>query len=111
MKVNYTTASGRLSVELEGKTQKDIFSGLASFQEVFEETSCGKCRSESIKYMVRTVDKYTYYELRCNDCRAKLIFGQHTENGTLFPKRKDEEGNWNGSNGWVKWNPDTQKEE
>jgi hypothetical protein len=31
--------------------------------------------------------------------------------GRLFPKRKDKEGNWLPDGGWVKWNPDTQKEE
>jgi hypothetical protein len=31
--------------------------------------------------------------------------------GRLFPKRKDKEGKWLNNGGWVKWNPDTQKEE
>ena len=31
--------------------------------------------------------------------------------GRLFPKRKDKEGNWLPDGGWVKWNPDTKKEE
>ena len=42
MKVNYTTASGRVSVELNGDTQREIFEQLSTFQEVFDETVCGK---------------------------------------------------------------------
>jgi hypothetical protein len=33
------------------------------------------------------------------------------DTGTLFPKRKDKEGKIIGKWGWVKWNPETEKEE
>ena len=45
------------------------------------------------------------------DCGAKLAFGVMKKGGRLFPKRKDKENNWLPNGGWVKWNPDTQKEE
>lgn len=110
MKVNYTTANGRLSVELEGDGQQDIFQAISRFQEVFENTACGKCGSENIKYVVRNVDDNLYYELRCQDCGARLAFGCHKKGGGLFPKRKDGD-DWLANNGWVKWNPQTEKNE
>ena len=39
MKVVYTLDNG-LTVELEGKTQTDIWDQLAEFQEVFGDTTC-----------------------------------------------------------------------
>jgi hypothetical protein len=44
-------------------------------------------------------------------CGARLSFGVHKKGGGLFPKRKDNEGNWLSDNGWVKWNPKTEKAE
>lgn len=111
MKVNYTTNNGRVSVEVEADTQKEIFKQLALFQEVFDESKCGKCKSENLRFVVRTVEDNDYYELRCLDCGAKLAFGVNKTGGTLFPKRKDDEGNYKGVRGWVKWNHDTKREE
>ena len=100
MKVNYKTINGRLSVELEGDSQRDIFQEIARFQEVFEETVCGKCGSDNIRFVVRNVDDNLYCELRCADCGAKLSFGSHKKGGGLFPKRKDGD-NWLPDRGWV----------
>ena len=86
MKVNYQTRNGRLSVQLEGDSQKDIFAEISKFQEVFEEDVCGKCGSDNIKFVVRNVDDNLYYELRCGDCGAKLAFGAHKKGGGTVPK-------------------------
>lgn len=110
MKLRYTTKSGRITAEIDGESQKDLFTELNRFQEVFEETNCGKCGSDDIKYIVRTVDENQYYELRCMKCSAKLAFGVHKKGGGLFPKRKDGD-NWLPDSGWVKWNPKTEKSE
>ena len=48
MKVVYQTRNGRLNVELTGDDQKSIFAEIAKFQEVFEETVCGKCGSDNV---------------------------------------------------------------
>ena len=80
------------------------------FQEVFEESKCGKCGSENLKFVVRTVDDNEYFELRCMDCGAKLAFGSMKKGGGLFPKRKDGD-NWLPDNGWTKWNPKTKQAE
>ena len=109
MKVTYT--SGKISVEIEADTQIELFQRLAKFQEIIAETKCGKCDSENIRFQVRNVDDNLYYELKCMDCGAKLAFGVMKKGGRLFPKRKDKEGNWLPDGGWVKWNPDTQREE
>ena len=110
MKVKYQTKNGRISVELEGDSQREIFSQIAKFQEVFEETMCGKCGSENLRFVVRNVDDNLYYELRCMDCQAKLAVGSHKKGGGLFPKRKDGD-DWLPNRGWVKWNPKTEKNE
>lgn len=111
MKLRYTTANGKVSVEFDGESQKDLFSQIASFQEVFEETKCGKCGSENLQFIVRTVEENDYYELRCKDCGARLAFGVNKKGGGLFPKRKDKDGKWLPNGGWVKWNPETNTNE
>ena len=87
MKLNYKL--GNLNVEFECDTPKEVFSQLSVFQEVFGETKCGKCGSENLRYVVRMVDDNQYYEIRCQDCGARLAFGANKKGGGLFPKRKD----------------------
>ncbi len=106
MKVKYKVGD-KLEFELEGAGQKEIFKELATIQEIFAEEKCGLCGSTNLRFVVRNVDSNDYYELRCADCGAVLAFGQHKKGGTLFPKRKDDEGNWLQNRGWHKW----QKEE
>jgi hypothetical protein len=110
MKLTYTTKNGRVKVELEGESQKDIFEAISKFQEVFDETNCGKCQSENLRFVVRNVDDNLYYELRCLDCGARLSFGVHKKGGGLFPKRKDGD-KWLPDGGWVKWNSKTESME
>lgn len=111
MKLKYKSNNGRLEVEIEGEQQKDIFRSLGTFQEVFEHSKCGKCGEENIRFVVRTnADGDDFYELHCQDCGARLAFGQHkNKDGTLFPKRKDGEGKWLPNGGWVKFVPPTTK--
>ena len=97
----------KLSVEFEADSVREIWKQLSTFQEVFGETSCGKCGSENLRFVVRENDGNEYYELRCVDCGAKLAFGANKKGGGLFPKRKDADGNWLPDGGWQKWNPKT----
>lgn len=111
MKATYKSKNGRLLIEVTGETQKDIFAGIAGAQEVFEaDECCGACLQDDIKFQVRHVDPYTYYELVCKNptCRARLSFGQNVAGGTLFPKRKDKEQNWIENNGWEVYKPGAQ---
>jgi len=110
MKVHYQV-NPKMNVELEATKIVDVFEKLHNFQEVFGETKCGKCQSENLKYVVRTVDGNKYYELQCITCQAKLQFGVHKVGGSIFPKRKDNQGNWLNNRGWVKWNKNTQQME
>jgi|TARA_B100000676_G_scaffold141614_1_gene140269 DNA-directed RNA polymerase subunit RPC12/RpoP len=109
MKVTYQ--EGKLSVQLECDSQKELFTQLAQFQEVFSENKCGKCGSENLRFVVRENDGNEYYELRCLDCGAKLAFGVMKKGGGLFPRRKDSDGNWLPDRGWTKWNPKTKSVE
>ena len=121
-----------MTFEFEADNHVGVWAQLSSLQEVFEEDKCLKCGGESLRFSVRkstyTDDKgkpkeAPYYELRCRDCGAKFSFGV-LDDGTfnLFPKRKDKAGKWLGTKknkdgktvptyGWVKWNPETEKEE
>ena len=112
MKVSYTSADNRLTAEIEGEKQTDVFTGLARFQEVFEHRTCGKCSKSDTKFVVRNVDDNTFFEMHCMGCRARLAFGQHKgKDGTLFPKRQDKDHNWLPNGGWTKYNPETKKDE
>ena len=58
MKAHYRTRSGRITIEVEGQTPKDLFRAIAEFQEIFESDSmCGCCQSVTIRFRVRTVDE------------------------------------------------------
>lgn len=108
-------ASEKLKITLDATGQTDLFNQLADVSEIFSHNSCGACKSPDIRYVVREVAKGTkkhkYYELHCQKCRSKLSFGQHNEGGTLFPHRKDKEGNYLANNGWVKFVKDADKKE
>lgn len=95
MKLQYTTQNGKMTVELEGDTQKDIFKELAKFQEVFELPMCknGKgVESDLTRFVVRNVEDNEYYEVQCVDASkpelnyAKIQYGCHKKGGGLFPK-------------------------
>ena len=106
MKVRHQV--GKMTVELEAETHKDLFSQLASFQEVFGETKCGKCGDERLRYIVRTnKDDDEFYEIRCENCGAKLAFGLMKKGGAMFPKRSEGKGSdrkWLPDQGWMRWN-------
>lgn len=103
MKVRFR--AGTSEVEVEGKDTKDCFTQLASAIEVFGNGECGSCGSTNITPVVRENQGNTYYELRCQNCRARLAFGQQKKDGALYPRRKGKEGEWLDGNGWVKWKP------
>lgn len=106
MKALYNV-NGKLQFEVEGSGQKELFKELATIQEIFGEEKCGVCGKDSIRFVVRNIDDNDYYELRCSDCGSVLAFGQHKKGGTLFPKRKDDDGKYLPNKGWYKWNKET----
>ena len=115
MTIKLTKTQGDTTVTVEGESHVDVFTNMATAGEVFLSANhhkCGKCGSTDIRYVVRESGKYKFYELRCNNCGAKLTFGvKNDDSGDLFPHRKDDQGNWLPNDGWVKWNAETGKEE
>jgi hypothetical protein len=102
MKVN-----ARLIVEGEGETVADVFEKIANLAAVLGAADkCGCCGGTAIIPQVRDAQGYRYYELRCLNaaCGAQFSFGQHKDTkGSLFPKRKDENGNLKPNAGWSIW--------
>ncbi len=104
MQVTYKTSDGRLQVEVEGQTQKEIFKGIAEFSEIFEAEACGLCEDTHTQFGLRTIDGNDYYERRCVKCHATLSYGQMKAGGGLFPKRKNDDGTWDTEHrGWYRW--------
>ena len=106
MKVTYRT--GKFTVEAEGGTT-EIFEQLATFDSVF-----GNCKnkandSENIGFRHREVDGNHYYEMYDKDSFHVLKFGKTKKDGSLFPRRKDADGQWLDNGGWVKFDPDAPK--
>lgn len=123
MKLIYTTKDGRMSVELEGANDKELFRQLAHFQEVFEDTPSasvdGKATSGGdVAYRVRRA-KYTDEKGKEKEAEyfEKLVvsgplmwykksFGVLDDGSdNLFPKRPDDSDPniVKGNNGWHKY--------
>lgn len=115
MKITRNLKTNETSVEIDGESHTELWSKLAQIDEVFGEKECGKCGS-SIRYTTRQGEKsngkkFTCYELVCNSlsCYAKKSFGvKDDQNNTMFPHRKDGDGNYLPDNGWTRWNKETQ---
>jgi hypothetical protein len=106
----------RFSIELEQEDIKALWEQMDQVGELFDDKCCGICGNTNIFPRVRKVGEgnrsFSYYELTCKDvkCRARLSYGQHSEGGTIFPKRHiDAEGNevdktvYPKTRGWHKW--------
>jgi hypothetical protein len=99
---------------------KDAFKWVADMQDVFGDLVCSRNGSESgaVKLRVRESDGNDYYEAVCykgdkNVLWAKKRYGvnKDKDRAGLFPKTKDESGNYLPNNGWVVYNKETNKEE
>jgi len=110
-------------VTAESEKMTEVFEQLAQMQEIFGQDKCGKCGCTTLHFVVRqNKNDDKFYELRCTDpkCRAILRFGCNKKGGGLFPVRKENEnaslmgmkpGEYLPNNGWLKYNPQTQKNE
>lgn len=108
MKAFISAMGGRVRFEAEADKVKELWKKLALVQSIFDAASaCGVCGKQEIRYNHRVARGFDYFELVCCDpeCNARLSFGQHKEGGTLFPKRKDENGNHLDYDGWARYNP------
>ncbi len=111
MKLRYTcptSASGSsISFEAEVAGPKDAFDAIADIQDVFEEHTCGMCKSTAIKFEVREYSGNPFYKMRCTACGATFDFGQHKDGGGLFAKRWDKENRRPMANGgWAIYRKD-----
>lgn len=96
---------GKTILEATGETSKEVFESLAGAAEIFGHSQCGACGSNDIAPVTRTNSGYKFYQLKCGQCAAELNFGQRREDGDLYPRRKDGDGNYIENNGWAKWAP------
>ena len=102
MKVTYKT--GKFTIEAEGSTT-EVFEQLAAFDSVFGNCVNKANGSENIGFRHREVDGNHYYEMYDKDEFHVLKFGKTKKDGSLFPRRKDADGNWLDNGGWNKYDP------
>ena len=102
MKVTYKT--GKFTIEAEGSTT-EVFEQLASLDSVFGNCVNKANGSENIGFRHREVDGNHYYELYDKETFHVLKFGKTKKDGSLFPRRKDADGNWLDNGGWNKYDP------
>ena len=101
--VRYKTVNDRLTFEFTCESAKQAFAGVASLQELFEETACGDCGSADVVATSREHDGNVFYGLQCRKCGAQLDIGQKKDGRNLFIRRRDQDGNVRGTNGWYHW--------
>jgi len=100
---------GSIWVEVEGGV-KDVFKTCTEFA-ILQESQCGACQSTNICPEHRVAQGYDFYSFRCGDCNAELKLGQKRDAETLFPKRKNEQGERLPNRGWEKWQGGTQSQQ
>jgi transposase-like protein len=91
---------GRTWLEVDATNVKEAIRELSEYASVFGETTCGLCGSQRIQPSHRTAKGYEFYSWVCADCNAQLSYGQTKEGGRLFAKRRDQNGDEVGKNGW-----------
>lgn len=101
MEAHYRAFQGRLVIKVEGESIQDLFEKIGPVAEALDgDQCCGKCQSPQIYPRARKAQEFTYYEIVCSECGAKLSFGQHKKGGTMWPKREDDNGNKLDNRGW-----------
>lgn len=110
--------SDKYKLVVEAEDIKQLFRELKPASEIVGAAQkCGNCGSTNISFIVREAadtknpkKMYEFFELKCEKCKAKLQFGQLSDGSEgLFPKRKDDEGNYKPNGGWEVYKP--QKEQ
>lgn len=119
MRVEYPAIINGKSVVFsqECSTDTDAFEFICHMEELWGDLVCKRDgdTSDKVRLQVRVnSDEDKFYEAVCYEGTektkwAKKRFGVKKKgDDNLFPKNKDEEGNWKP---WVKYNKDTGKEE
>ena len=103
MKVSYTTTDNRKTFEADVPNMAKSIQFIADIQEIFEEASCGCCKSSDIKCQAKPWQDGVILNLMCRGCGAQLDIGQRKEGGGLWIKRTDKDGAPKGVNGWYRY--------
>ena len=104
MKARVRRNYGGTWIEVDCENVKEAIQALDEYGEVFGESDCGSCGSKEIGPQHRIHDDNEYYSLRCVNCGSQLDLGQHKTGGTLFAKRKLENGEYDQANrGWYRF--------
>ena len=114
--MNISVNLGRFVVSQEGDNIKEAITGLveSGAMEILSNNKCGVCGGEDVLPLMREVldpeDKkgkatFKYFEMRCQSkgCWARLALGQKKTDNQLFPKKKDDNGNYLPNGGWEKY--------
>ena len=112
--------------EVHCDNTQEMFQKIGAISEIIRASSkCGKCGCEKIQLVHREVGKFSYFEAHCLACRAKLSFGTKQDaDKNLYPRRVEIDPKTNEpavdsdgrkkmlpSNGWVRWNFETNQNE
>lgn len=100
--------NSKMTVKLDVSNQKDLIRQISQLEEVLSNTTCGACKSENTRFVTRNAageknKVYEFFEVKCNECNSRLSLGCHQEGDTLFPKRKNDTGEWLPDGGWIKY--------
>lgn len=100
MKIRFRV-NARVTVEADVNDMKQGFHFVSEVQESMGAGPCGHCESANVAPSFRQAQGYDFYSLVCQDCGHELSFGQRRDDGGLFPKMKDKEGNLIDHKGWA----------
>lgn len=98
-----TRKTDGMDITVEGDDIKVCFDQLSSAMEIFGEVRCGACDCTDVRFATREAKGFTFREAQCRECGCSLSFGVKKSDGSLYPRRKDENGNWLENHGWVKF--------
>lgn len=99
---------------------KEAFKWIADMQDIFGDLVCERngSVSEHVKLRVRVNDDNDFYEAYCykgdgNTFRAVKRFGvnKDKDRAGIFPKSRDDDGNYLPNNGWVIFNKELKRDE
>ncbi len=103
MIVKYKHGDFMIEQEVDGYT--GAFEFVSRVEEALHMEPCGLCDSTDIRRQARKHDKFTFYELLCRSCGAKLEFGTvNDDHSPIYPKRRDPDTKKPRPNrGWAKY--------
>jgi len=94
--VHTFVVEGKNLFELVEESQKLSFTNV---------DKCGRCGYSDLALTSHVAQgKYKYVEIRCNHCRAQVVFGRREDNPEVFFLRRDKDKKL----AWEAYNPDAE---